>query len=115
VLRTNIEAAREIAKQIRLRDIGGIIIIDFIDMSEQEHQNMVLDELKQALQKDRTKTTVIGMTGLGLIEMTRKKVRQELSSLVAVECPHCEGTGKIIPPEVLADKTQKTAISRGCS
>jgi ribonuclease G len=106
VLRTNIDAAREIAKQIRLRDIGGIIIIDFIDMNELEHQNMVLDELKQALQKDRTKTSVVGMTGLGLIEMTRKKVRQELSSLVSVECPHCEGTGKMMSPEVLADIAQ---------
>lgn len=98
VLRTNMEAAREIAKQIRLRDIGGIIIIDFIDMHEHDHQQMVLDALKQALKKDRTKTTVVGMTGLGLIEMTRKKVRQELSTVMTVDCPHCDGTGKILAP-----------------
>lgn len=79
VLRTNIEAAKEIAKQLRLRDIGGIIIIDFIDMHEPEHQQMVLEALRLALKRDRTKTTVIGMTGLGLIEMTRKKVRHGLS------------------------------------
>ncbi len=95
VLKTNIDAASEIAKQLRLRDIGGIIIIDFIDMHEHEHQQMVMDALKQALKKDRTKTTVVGMTGLGLIEMTRKKVRQELSTVLHVDCPCCDGTGKI--------------------
>lgn len=95
VLKANMEAAREIAKQIRIRDIGGIIIIDFIDMHDQEHQHSVLDELKQSLRKDRTKTVVVGMTGLGLIEMTRKKVRQELSIGLHTKCPHCEGTGKV--------------------
>jgi len=97
VLKTNIEAAGEIAKQLRLRDIGGIIIIDFIDMNEQEHQQMVLDALRQALKRDRTKTTVVGMTGLGLIEMTRKKVKQELSTVLHIACPHCEGTGNMLP------------------
>ena len=107
VLKTNIEAAREIAKQLRLRDIGGIIIIDFIDMSEHEHQQMVLDALKQALKKDRTKSTVVGMTGLGLIEMTRKKVRQELSTVMNTDCPCCEGTGKILSPEAVARNAEK--------
>ncbi len=102
VLKTNIEAAGEIAKQVRLRDIGGIIIIDFIDMHEHEHQQMVMDKLKQALKKDRTKTTVVGMTGLGLIEMTRKKVRQELSTILHVDCPYCEGTGKVLSNGVAA-------------
>lgn len=102
VLKANIEAAREIAKQIRLRDIGGIIIIDIIDMHEYEHQQMVLDALTQALRKDRTKTTVVGMTELGLIEMTRKKVRQELSTVLHTECPYCDGTGKTLSPEVIA-------------
>ncbi len=97
VLKTNIQAAGVIAKQLRLRDIGGIIIIDFIDMNEQEHQQMVLNALKQALKKDRTKTTVVGMTGLGLIEMTRKKVKQELSTVLHVACPYCEGTGNMLP------------------
>jgi len=107
VLKANIEAAREIAKQIRLRDIGGIIIIDFIDMHEHEHQQMVLDALKQALRKDRTKTTVVDMTGLGLIEMTRKKVRQELSTVLHTDCPHCEGTGKILSPQAVARNVEK--------
>jgi len=74
VLKTNIEAADEIGRQLRLRDIGGIIIIDFIDMKDQEHKNMVIEKLKNVLKKDRAKTTVVGMTGLGLIEMTRKKI-----------------------------------------
>ncbi|HHV99911.1 MAG TPA: Rne/Rng family ribonuclease [Clostridiaceae bacterium] len=94
VVKTNIEAAAEIAKQLRLRDIGGIIIIDFIDMHESEHQKMVMDSLIQSLKKDRTKTTVVGMTGLGLIEMTRKKVRSELSTIMSDDCPYCGGTGK---------------------
>lgn len=107
VLKTNMEAAREIARQLRLRDIGGIIIIDFIDMHEHEHQAMVLDSLRQNLRKDRTKTTVVGMTGLGLIEMTRKKVRQELASVITADCPCCDGTGRIMSPESVARKVEK--------
>lgn len=107
VLKANLEAAAEIAKQVRLRDIGGIIIIDFIDMHEHEHQQMVLDALKQALKKDRTRTTVVGMTGLGLIEMTRKKVKQELSTVLNVECPYCNGTGKMLSPESIARRVEK--------
>ncbi|HOA55428.1 MAG: Rne/Rng family ribonuclease [Acetivibrionales bacterium] len=96
VHKTNMEAADEIARQLRLRDIGGIIIIDFIDMHDKEHQQNVLDRLRQALKKDRTRTTVVGMTGLGLIEMTRKKVRQDLSSIMHVDCPYYEGSGRLL-------------------
>lgn len=99
VLKTNIEATKEIAKQLRLRDIGGIVIIDFIDMNDGEHQQMVLDSLKQSLKSDRTKTIVLGMTALGLVEMTRKKIRQELATVMKCDCPHCEGTGKINIPD----------------
>ena len=111
VLKTNMEAAGEIAKQIRLRDIGGIIIIDFIDMQEPKHQQMVMDALKQALKKDRMRTTVVGMTGLGLIEMTRKKVRQELGSIMTTSCPYCDGAGRILSPESVARRVEKE-ISR---
>lgn len=107
VLKTNIEAAGEIAKQLRLRDIGGIIVIDFIDMHEPDHQQMVLDSLKQALKRDRTKSTVVGMTGLGLIEMTRKKVRQELTSIMNVDCPYCDGTGKILSDKSIVRNVEK--------
>lgn len=107
VLTTNVDAAKEIAKQLRLRDIGGIIIIDFIDMKETEHQQTVMETLKHALKKDRTKTTVVGMTGLGLIEMTRKKVRQGLASMMHVDCPYCDGSGKILSPEAIARNVEK--------
>lgn len=107
VLKTNLEAAKEIAKQLRLRDIGGIIIMDFIDMHEHENQRNVMDALRNALKKDRTKTIVVGMTGLGLIEMTRKKVRQGLDSVIHIDCIYCDGTGKILSPETVARNVEK--------
>jgi ribonuclease G len=107
VLKTNLEAAKEIAKQLRLRDIGGIIIMDFIDMHETENQKQVMEALRNALKKDRTKTIVVGMTGLGLIEMTRKKVRQGLDSVIHIDCIYCDGTGKILSPETVARNVEK--------
>ncbi|ADQ06369.1 ribonuclease, Rne/Rng family [Caldicellulosiruptor hydrothermalis 108] len=107
ILKTNLEAAQEIARQLRLRDIGGIIIIDFIDMKNPEHQKIVLDALKEALKRDKTKTVVVDITPLGLVEMTRKKVRQRLSCVMQSSCPYCEGTGKILSPESIAFKVLK--------
>lgn len=107
VLKTNLEAAKEIAKQLRLRDIGGIIVIDFIDMELEEHQKMVVDTLKQALKKDRTRTMVVGITSLGLVEMTRKKIRQKLSAVLNVDCPCCCGTGMILSPETIARNAER--------
>jgi len=107
VLKTNMDAAVEIARQLRLRDIGGIIIIDFIDMHDSENQQMVLNTLKCALKKDRARTTVVGMTGLGLIEMTRKKVNQELSSIINSDCYFCGGTGKVLSNESIARNIEK--------
>lgn len=107
VVKTNVEAAREIAGQLRLRDIGGIIIIDFIDMYKYEHQQMVINELRKSLKKDRTKSTVVGLTGLGLVEMTRKKVRPRLSSMMYSDCPHCNGRGKVMSPESVARSAEK--------
>ncbi|NLY43665.1 MAG: Rne/Rng family ribonuclease [Clostridiaceae bacterium] len=101
VLKTNLEAAKEIAKQLRLRDIGGIIIIDFIDMHGQEHREKVIEALKNYLKKDKTKTTVVGITQLGLVEMTRKKVRDRLETLMQLDCPNCRGTGKVLSNEML--------------
>ncbi len=95
VLRTNIEAAKEIAKQLRLRNIGGIIIIDFIDMNNETHEKEVLKTLENELKNDRTKSTVLGMTQLGLVEMTRKKTRSRLTTKLLKECPCCNGTGKV--------------------
>lgn len=107
VLKTNLEAAEEIARQIRLRDIGGIIIIDFIDMDPPEHRQTVLDTLKLALKKDRTKTNVVGITGLGLVEMTRKKVRDRLSAAMLKSCPYCNGTGKVYSEAMVLAKVEK--------
>jgi ribonuclease G len=102
IFRTNTEAAAEIARQIRLRDVGGIIIIDFIDMDKEEHRLAVLAALGDALKKDRTKTTVLGITGLGLVEMTRKKVRRDLEAMLYSDCPCCEGRGVVKSPETVA-------------
>ncbi|MDD4601462.1 Ribonuclease G [bioreactor metagenome] len=101
VFHTNLEAAAEIARQLRLRDIGGIIIIDFIDMDTDEHKKAILDALEGHLKKDRTKTNVIGLTGLGLVEMTRKKSRQNLESILYTDCPCCEGRGRVRSPETV--------------
>jgi len=102
ILKTNLEAALEIAKQIRLRDIGGIIIIDFIDMKNIDHQKLILDTLKEAVKKDKTKVVVVGITPLGLVEMTRKKIRQRLSLTMTEECKTCEGKGFVISKEEMA-------------
>ncbi|MEW9123742.1 MAG: Rne/Rng family ribonuclease [Thermotaleaceae bacterium] len=107
VLQINKEAAKEIAKQVRLRDIGGIIIIDFIDMNHPNGEKEVLDVLEKALEKDRTKTNVLGMTHLGLLEMTRKKVRQKISSILQKRCPCCEGTGRILSEDTFLHKLEK--------
>lgn len=101
VFRTNLEAANQIARQIRLRDIGGIIIIDFIDMDKPEHQQEVLKKLEENLKHDRTKTQVLGITGLGLVEMTRKKSRQNIESMLYTECPCCQGRGRVKSPETV--------------
>lgn len=111
VLKTNIEAAKEIAKQLRLRDIGGIIIIDFIDMYDSSHEDMVLEVLKNALKKDKSKSNVYGMTHLGLVEMTRKKVVQPKASFMQSDCPHCQGTGKVLSKQIIFKKIE-TEISK---
>lgn len=96
VLKTNLEACEEIARQIRLRDIGGIIIIDFIDMRSEEDIDLVLLELEKHLKKDRIKTNIVGITKLGLVELTRKKIKRSLSLDFYEKCPNCEGRGNII-------------------
>ncbi|WP_309120376.1 Rne/Rng family ribonuclease [Paenibacillus sp.] len=95
VLTTNVEAAEEIARQLRLRDIGGIIVIDFIDMELEENRRRIIDALETAVQKDRTKAHIVGWTKLGLLEMTRKKVREQKDMMFFVPCKACGGRGKI--------------------
>jgi len=101
VLRTNLEAAREIARQLRLRNIGGIIIVDFIDMTQEGHRQQVLHILEEEIRKDRTKTNILGITQLGLVEMTRKKVRPSLTEVLQRPCPYCEGRGKVLSEETM--------------
>lgn len=107
ILKTNLEAASEIARQVRLRDIGGIIIIDFIDMSVEDHRRQVLEKLNEAIKLDRTKTYVLGLTSLGLVEMTRKKVRQDLQAVLQQPCPHCGGTGRVLTPVVVSSRIER--------
>jgi len=95
ILRTNLEAVKEIAYQLRLRNIGGIIIIDFIDMEKEGGRDRVFQALKEALKKDRAKTNILRISELGLIEMTRKRTRDNLSRLLCEPCTYCEGRGII--------------------
>ena len=95
VFKTNLEAAQAIARQLRLRNLGGIIIADFIDMESEEHRAAVLAELKKALSRDRTRMTVNGFTQLGLVEMTRKRTRESLAHVLCEPCPTCGGRGEV--------------------
>lgn len=95
IFKTNLEAAQVIARQLRLRNLGGIIIIDFIDMDSEEHRAAVLTELNKALLKDRTRITVNGFSALGLVEMTRKRTRESLAHVLCESCPTCQGRGEI--------------------
>lgn len=98
ILKTNLEAVKEIAYQIRLRDIGGIIIIDFIDMLKKANQEKVHNALMETLKKDRSKTHVLPFSELGLIQMTRKRIRQSLNRLMCEPCFYCEGEGHLMSP-----------------
>ncbi|MFO1270609.1 MAG: ribonuclease G [Rubrivivax sp.] len=95
IFKTNLEAAGAIARQLRLRNLGGIIIADFIDMAREDHQQAVLAELRKQLARDRTRTTVSGFTQLGLVEMTRKRTRESLAHMLCEPCPTCEGRGQV--------------------
>lgn len=95
IFKTNIEAAREIAYQIILRNIGGIIIIDFIDMVDKENEKKVLATLKEELKRDRFKSTVVNITPLGLVEVTRKRVQDSITRFLTEPCPYCDGMGRI--------------------
>jgi len=95
IFKTNLEAALAIARQLRLRNLGGIIIIDFIDMARADHQEAVLGELRKQLLRDRTKITVSGFTQLGLVEMTRKRTRESLAHMLCEPCPACAGRGQV--------------------
>ena len=95
VFKTNLEAAGAIARQLRLRNLGGMVIVDFIDMTREDHQQAVLAEFRKQLARDRTRTTVSGFSQLGLVELTRKRTRESLAHMLCQPCPTCEGRGQV--------------------
>ncbi len=102
VLRTNLEAAHEIARQLRLRDLGGIIVIDFIDMPKASDRRRVIDALQTALRRDRARTKIVGLSELGLLQLTRKRTRPGVETLLTRRCPTCAGQGRVKSPETVA-------------
>ena len=107
ILKNNLEAVGEIVRQITLRDIGGIILVDFIDMEKEDHRQRVLDALEEAVKRDRAKLHVIDLTGLGLVEITRKRVYQDLEEIMRIPCPYCEGRGRVLSPETMAMRVRR--------
>ena len=113
ILRTNLDAAREIAKQLRLRDIGGIIVVDFIDMESQENRDKVIHELRTQLGRDRARTRAFEVSGLGLVEMTRQRVRPSLFDSLTSICPLCEGTGRLYTPQTVVRRIERSVRRAG--
>jgi len=111
IFKTNVDAAREIARQVRLRDVGGIIVCDFIDMETKANREKVLQELRQHLARDRARTKAFQVSELGLIEMTRQRVRASLYHTQTDTCPTCAGTGRIFTPETVIRRVER-AIRR---
>jgi ribonuclease G len=108
ILKTNLEAAHEIAKQLRLRDIGGIIVVDFIDMESQANRDKVLQELRTHLGRDRARTKAFEVSNLGLIEMTRQRVRPSLFHSLTSICPSCGGSGRIYTPATVVRRIERS-------
>ncbi|HEX6066385.1 MAG TPA: ribonuclease E/G, partial [Longimicrobiales bacterium] len=108
ILRTNVDAAREIARQLRLRDIGGIIVCDFIDMETRANQDRVLQELRTYLGRDRARTRAFQVSELGLVEMTRQRVRPSLYQSMTEPCPDCGGSGRVFKPEVVLRRIERS-------
>src|SRR5687768_2685787 len=113
ILRTNLEAAREVARQIRLRDIGGIIVCDFIDMESRQNREKVLQELRTHLGRDRARTKAFAVSDLGLIEMTRQRVRQSHLQSMTEACPTCAGTGRVFTAETILRRMERSVKRMG--
>jgi ribonuclease G len=108
ILRTNLDASKEIARQLRLRDIGGIIVVDFIDMETRANQDRVLQELRSHLSRDRARTRAFQVSELGLVEMTRQRVRPSLFQSLTEPCSHCGGTGRVFRPETVVRRIERS-------
>jgi ribonuclease G len=119
IVKTNLEAAQEVVRQLRLRNVGGIIIIDFIDMEKESDRKKVYDALKEALKKDKARTNILKISELGLVEMTRQRTRESLENQLLSACPHCDGRGRIkssvtVAYDLLrAIKKQQTTLENG--
>ncbi|HEU0187618.1 MAG TPA: ribonuclease G [Gallionellaceae bacterium] len=110
IFKTNLEAAQVIARQLRLRNLGGIIICDFIDMDSPDHRNAVLEEFKKALALDHTRITVNGFSALGLVEMTRKRTRESLAHVLCEPCPTCQGRGEVKTAQTVCYQIQREIV-----
>ncbi len=108
ILRTNLDAAVEIARQLRLRDVGGIIVIDFIDMDDEAARAKVLQQMKTYIAHDRARTKVFGISELGLLQMSRQRVSPSLHQRMTEPCPYCEGTGRILAPETVVRRIERS-------
>jgi ribonuclease G len=108
ILRTNLEAAREVAKQLRLRDVGGIIVVDFIDMESQENRDKLVRELRSHLGRDRARTKAFEVSNLGLVEMTRQRVRPSLFNSLTAICTSCGGIGRVYTPATVVRQIERT-------
>jgi ribonuclease G len=110
ILKTNMDAAREVARQLRLRDVGGIIVVDFIDMESQQNRDRVLHELRSHLGRDRARTKAFEVSGLGLVEMTRQRVRPSLFESLTRSCDHCGGTGRVHKPATVLRRIERSLL-----
>ena len=113
ILKINLEAAREVARQLRLRDVGGIIVCDFIDMETKGNRDRVLQELRTHLGRDRARTRAFAVSDLGLIEMTRQRVRQSHLQSMTEACPTCHGTGRVFTPETIVRRIERVGEAHG--
>ena len=107
-LEVNLAAVDEIARQLRLRDMGGIIVIDFIDMHQQDNKNKVFERMRQAMEEDRTKHSILPLSKFGLMQITRQRVRPEMEINTREKCPTCAGTGEISPSILQVDRIENT-------
>ncbi|MEH7254103.1 Rne/Rng family ribonuclease [Neobacillus niacini] len=110
VVKTNTLAAIEIARQLKLRDIGGIVLIDFIDMKDEKDKRYIQETIDKEFQKDKTSTKIIGFTALGIMQLTRKKTKVALSEALQVKCPVCDGTGRILSAETVAFRLERELL-----
>ncbi len=115
IFKTNMLAAKEIARQLRLRDVGGIIVLDFIDMDNEEDKRKVLNELRTHLKRDRARTKTFAVSDLGLIEMSRQRIQESLKDRLSDDCPYCNGSGQIFSVATLANKIERLLLKLGAT